>query len=1031
MPSKMTESDVENLFLDILSDLGYSIKFGPDISPGGLYKEREYSEVVLAGRLRERLRIINPSLPEDAIEEAFRKIVKQESQDMIFNNRSFHNLLVNGIDVQYKQADGSIKHDKAFMMDFYSTDNNEFLAVNQLTVIEEHERRPDIILYINGMPIVIIEMKNPADENATVWSAFDQVRTYMADIKSIFRFNEIIMLSDGIETRSGTMTSPKERFALWKTVDYEKPENMNSLETTIRGMLSKHTLIDLVRNFIVFETEHSNGSIKASKKMAAYQQYNATNKAVKGTIDALDSSDRRAGIVWHTQGSGKSLTMVFYSGKLVLERRMQNPTIIVLTDRNDLDDQLFQTFTRCQDLLRQEPKQADTRRSLKELIGVASGGIIFTTIQKFLPEEGSDFPLLSERKNIVVIADEAHRSQYGFSAEISMDDADVRYGYAKYLRDAVPNATFIGFTGTPIEKEDRSTTQVFGKYVDVYDVQQAVEDGSTVRIYYESRLAKIDLKPEERPHIDEEFEEITEGEEISAKERLKTKWARVETVVGSPNRVRTIARDIVDHWEKRSSVLEGKAMIVTMSRRIAIELHDEIVKLRPGWYDRDDDRGTLKVIMTGSAADGPEWQEHIRNKERRRRLGERMKDPNDPLKIVIVRDMWLTGFDAPSLHTMYIDKPMKGHTLMQAIARVNRVFRDKPGGLVVDYLGLAFELKKALSEYTEGDRRETGIPLEQAIAVMNEKFEIVRDMFHGFDYGEFFRADTKERLMTIEKAMDHILGLDDGKKRYIKYVTELTRAFALVVPNPAALAIRDDVGFYQAVRSALIKNTETRNVGDASSETAIQQILSKALVSDRVIDIFAAAGLNKPDISILSDEFLVEVRDMPQRNLAFEMLKKLLNDEIRIRMRKNIVQQRSFLQLLENAIKAYTNKSIEAAQVIQELIELAKKVREEQNRGKDLGLNDDELAFYDALADNESAGEVLGDATLKTIARELVEKVRKNITIDWTQRESVQAKLRLMVKKILKKYGYPPDKQERATLTVLEQAKLLGYEWVP
>ncbi len=1032
MPSKMTESDVEELFLNILSDLGYSIKFGPDISPGGLYKEREYSEVVLAGRLKERLRIINPSLPEDAIEEAFSKIVKQESQDMIFNNRSFHNLLVNGIDVQYKQVDGSIRHDKAFMMDFYNTDNNEFLAVNQFTIIEDkHERRPDIILFINGMPIVIIEMKNPADENATIWSAFDQVRTYMAEIKSIFRFNEIIMLSDGIETRSGTMTSPKERFALWKTVDYEKPGNMNSLETTIRGMLSKHTLIDLVRNFIVFETEHSNGSIKASKKMAAYQQYNATNKAVKGTIDALDSSDRRAGIVWHTQGSGKSLTMVFYSGKLVLERRMQNPTIIVLTDRNDLDDQLFQTFTRCQDLLRQEPKQADTRRSLRELIGVASGGIIFTTIQKFLPEEGNDFPLLSERRNIVVIADEAHRSQYGFSADISMDDAGVRYGYAKYLRDAVPNATFIGFTGTPIEKEDRSTTQVFGKYVDVYDVQQAVEDGSTVRIYYESRLAKIDLKPEERPHIDEEFEEITEGEEISAKERLKTKWARVETVVGSPNRVRTIARDIVDHWEKRSSVLEGKAMIVTMSRRIAIELHDEIVKLRPGWYDRDDDRGTLKVIMTGSAADGPEWQEHIRNKERRRRLGERMKDPNDPLRIVIVRDMWLTGFDAPSLHTMYIDKPMKGHTLMQAIARVNRVFRDKPGGLVVDYLGLAFELKKALSEYTEGDRRETGIPLEQAIAVMSEKFEIVQDMFHGFDYGEFFRSDTKERLMIIEKAMDHILGLDDGKKRYIKYVTELTRAFALVVPNPAALAIRDDVGFYQAVRSALIKNTETRDIGDASSETAIQQILSKALVSDRVIDIFAAAGLNKPDISILSDEFLVEVRDMPQRNLAFEMLKKLLNDEIRIRMRKNIVQQRSFLQLLENAIKAYTNKSIEAAQVIQELIELAKRIREEQSRGKDLGLNDDELAFYDALADNESAREVLGDATLKTIARELVEKVRKNITIDWTQRESVQAKLRLMVKKILRKYGYPPDKQEKATLTVLEQAKLLGYEWVP
>jgi type I restriction enzyme R subunit len=1031
MPKTMTEAEVENLFLKTLSEMGYSVKFGPDLSPGGPEEEREYSEVILKQRLMERLRIINPSIPDEALDDAYRKIVKQDTQDMVFNNHSFHNLLVNGVNVQYRKKDGTIKDDKVWIIDFSETDNNEFLAVNQFTIVEDrHERRPDIVLFVNGIPLVLIELKNPADENADLKAAFRQLETYKSEIMSIFRFNEILIISDGIETRSGTITSSWERFAVWKTVNYEKPHDMSSFEITIRGMLSREVLLDLTRNFIVFETDHSNGSHRVLKKIAAYQQYNATNKALKRTVEAMDS-DHRAGIVWHTQGSGKSLTMVFYSGKLVLESRMDNPTIIVLTDRNDLDDQLYQTFTRCQELLRQEPKQADSRESLKTLINVASGGIIFTTIQKFLPEDGSnEFPLISRRKNIVVIADEAHRSQYGFRADISRRDADLKYGYAKYLRDAIPNAIFIGFTGTPIEKEDRSTPQVFGDYVDIYDVQQAVEDGSTVRIYYESRLAKIDLKPDERPNIDKEFEEVTEGEEISEKERLKTKWARVERIVGSPNRIRTIAKDIVEHWEARSKVLEGKTMIVTMSRRIAIELHNEIVNLRPDWYSKDDDKGIIKVIITGSAADGSEWQEHIRNRERRRKLGERMKDPADPLKIVIVRDMWLTGFDAPSLHTMYLDKPMQGHTLMQAIARVNRVFRDKPGGLVVDYLGLAFELKKALSQYTEGDRKETGIPIEQAIALLEEKFEIVQDMFNGFDYRPFFSAETNERLKIIERAMDHILGQDDGKERFMRNVTELTKAFALVVPDQHAIRIRDDVGLFQAVRSALIKNTETRKSKDVSSETAIQQILSKALVSDRVIDIFAAAGLDKPDISILSDEFLAEVKDMPQKNLAFEMLKKLLNDQIRMRMKKNLVQARSFLQLLENAIKAYTNKSIETAQVINELIDLAKKIREEQNRGKDLGLSEDEVAFYDALADNESAKQVLGDETLKTIARELVEIIRKNVTIDWTERESVQAKLRLMVKRILRKYGFPPDKQEKATLTVLEQAKLLGYEWV-
>ena len=1030
MIKRMTESDVEDLFLDILSNIGYSIKFGPDISPGGKEQEREYSDPILTDRLKERLQLINPEIPIETIEEAIRIIRRNNSQDLVSNNLDFHNLIVNGIDVQYRKDNGSIKHVKVFIFDFNNMENNEFLAVNQFTIIENrHERRPDIVLFVNGIPLVLIELKNPEDENANILSAYRQIQTYLSEIPSMFRFNELCIVSDGIDSRYGTITSPRERYSEWKTVDYERPKDLTQFETLIRGLLTPGVLLDVVRNFIVYEMDRSNGALRISKKVAAYQQYNAVNKALLSTVKAMDS-DHKAGIVWHTQGSGKSLTMVFYTGKLVLEPKMENPTVIVLTDRNDLDDQLFGTFARCQELLRQEPKQADSRESLKSLINVASGGIVFTTIQKFLPEEGNDFPLLSERKNIVVIADEAHRSQYGFKADISREDADIKYGYAKYLRDAVPNATFIGFTGTPIEKEDRSTPQVFGKYVDIYDVQQAVEDGSTVRIYYVSRLAKIDLKPEERPHIDQEFEEVTEGEEISAKEKLKSKWARVEAVVGSENRIKTIAKDIVEHWESRSSVLEGKAIIVTMSRRIAIELHNEIVKLRPQWYDPDDDKGKIKVIMTGSAADGPEWQEHIRNKQRRQHLAERMKDPNDPLTIVIVRDMWLTGFDAPSLHTMYIDKPMQGHTLMQAIARVNRVFRDKPGGLIVDYLGLAFELKKALSEYTEGDRRETGIPMEQAIAIMEEKYDIVSAMFNGFDYRTFFTDDTKQRLSIIEKAMDHILSQEDGKERYIRNVTELTKAFALVVPDPSALRIRDDVGFFQAVRSALIKNTESRRIDYGESETAIKQILSRALVSDRVIDIFAAAGLNKPDISILSDEFLAEVKDMPQKNLAFEMLKKLLNDQIRIRLRKNIVQQRSFLELLEKAIKAYTNKSIETAEIVQELIDLAKKIREEQNRGKDLGLNEDEIAFYDALADNESAKEVLGDETLRIIARELVVTVKKNITIDWSVRESVQAKLRVIVKKILRKYGYPPDKQEKATITVLEQAKLLGYAWV-
>lgn len=1034
MSRVLTESEVETVCLCMLKELGYSVVYGPDISEGGGAEERKYNQVVLVTRLREALRRINKAVPETAIDEAVKKVQRTESQNLVVNNQDFHRLIVNGIPIQYKRKDGSIKDELVWLFDFHDVNNNEFLAVNQFTVIEElNNRRPDIVLFVNGIPLVLIELKNPADEDATVWSAFNQCGTYKQQIPSIFRFNEILVISDGLEARAGTLTSDKERFTPWKTIKNKKtPTSTPQIEVLLKGMLNKNTLLDLVRHFIVFETDKDkkDGSITISKKIAAYQQYNAVNKAITSTVNAT-KKDKKAGIVWHTQGSGKSLTMVFYAGKMALEPELDNPTIVLLTDRNDLDDQLFGTFTRCQDALRQAPKQALTREKLKELLKVSSGGIIFTTIQKFFPETGNkQYPLLSERKNVIIVADEAHRSQYGFGFKIlnKADKALQKYGYAKYVRDALPNATFIGFTGTPIEKADRSTPAVFGKYVDVYDVNQSVEDGATVKIYYESRLAKLELKPEERPKIDTEFEEITEGEEIESKEYLKSKWSRLEKVVGSKNRIKRIAKDIIKHWENRLTVLDGKAMIVCMSRRICIELHNETIKLRPEWYSPDDDKGTLKVVITGSAADGPDWQEHIRNKERRHKLGERMKDPSDPLRIAIVRDMWLTGFDAPSLHTMYLDKPMKGHTLMQAIARVNRVFKDKKGGLIVDYIGVANELRKALAEYTETDKKQTGIPIEIAVAKMQERYEIVKAFYHGFNYKAFFTADAKAKMSIIINAMEHILKQEKGKERYLEQVTALTWAFSLAIPQEEAIQIRDDVGFFQAVRAAIAKNTQTKTESE-NVDTAINQIISKAIISDRVIDVFQAAGLNKPDISILSDEFLAEVRDMPQKNLAFEVLKKLLNDEIRFRQKKNLVQARSFEDLLDKAIKAYTNKSIETAQVIEQLIEIAKKIQQEQKRGTNLNLTEEEIAFYDALADNENAKQVLGDQTLKTIAKELVQTVRKNVSIDWTIRESVQARLRVLVKRTLKKYHYPPDQQEKATKNVLDQAGLLCKDW--
>ena len=1031
MSKAMTESEVEYVCLCLLGDLNYAVACGPDISEGSL-AERGYGEVALIGRLREALRRINKGVPDSAIEEAIKRVVRTDSQDLVQNNQAFHKLLVNGVPIQYKHTDGSVKDDSLWLIDFSNIGNNDFLAVNQLTVKEERvNRRADIVLFVNGLPLVLFELKNAADENASVSSAYKQLQTYMKEIPSIFRFNEILVISDGTYAKAGTITSPEERFTVWKD-DTAKKLAIPAAESEllINGMLEPNLLLDLVRSYVAFEPEkQKDGAIIVSKKIAQYQQYRAVRKAIANTVAAC-REDRRGGVIWHTQGSGKSLTMVFYVGKMALEPKLENPTIIMLTDRNDLDDQLFDTFARNHDLLRQDPVQANTRQDLQRLLKVASGGVIFTTIQKFYPE-GDDYPQLSDRKNIIVIADEAHRSQYGFGLKVPKNLAkdDLKYGYAKYMRDALPNATFVGFTGTPIEKADHNTRKVFGDYIDIYDIKQSVEDGSTVGIIYESRLAKIELKPEARPYIDENFEEVTEGEEVEGKEYLKSKWSRLEKVVGSGDRIKRLASDIVDHWEKRLSVLDGKAMIVCMSRRICVELHNEIVKLRPLWYDGDDKKGVLKVVMTGSAADGPEWQEHIRNKQRRHELLDRMKDPSDSFKVVIVRDMWLTGVDIPSLHTMYIDKPMNGHTLMQAIARVNRVFKDKKSGLMVDYIGLATELEKALAEYTEGNQELAKIPQDVAVERMMAHYEAVCDMFYGFDYRQFFTATLQQRMGIMMQAMEHILSQQDGKNRYLKEITNLLYAFTVAIPHEKAVEIRDNVGFFQAVKAAIVKNTDIRTVQAENMDTAIKQILSEALVSDRVIDVFAAAGFKKPNLELFSDEFLENLRTIPQKNLAFETLRKLLSDQIRFQRKKNIVQARSFEELLDKSIKAYMNRSIDTAQVVQQLADLAKTVKAVNGRGIPLGLSEEEVAFYDALADNESAKEMLGDKVLMQMARELVDMIRNNVTIDWTIRDNVQAHLRVMVKKLLKRYKYPPDKQEKATQTVLDQAKLLCKDW--
>ncbi len=1046
--TRVTESEVEAAALDWLEGLGWEIAHGPDIGPGGPAAEREhYGVIVLERRLREALARLNPELPTTALDDAARRLMRPHGTTLESRNRAFHRMCTGGVTVEYRDGAGRVRGAQARVVDFHEPPNNDWFAVNQFTVVEDgRERRPDIALFLNGLPLAVVELKNPADEDATVYSAWRQLQTYKAEIPSLFEFNAVLAVSDGVDASLGTLTAGWEWFKPWRTIGGEElaPAAQTALQVAVEGVFDQHRFLALVRDFLVVEDD---GGGVLAKKMAGYHQFHAVQVAVRETLRAAalgrleggpsvlregsgryasggvpggDPGDRRIGVVWHTQGSGKSLTMAFYAGRIVHEEAMGNPTVVVLTDRNDLDDQLFATFSRCRDLLGQPPVQAAGRADLRSRLAVDAGGVVFTTIQKFFPEQKGDrHPLLSRRRNVVVIADEAHRSQYEFIK-----------GYARHMRDALPNASFIGFTGTPIELEDASTRNVFGDYISVYDIRRSVEDEATVPIYYESRLAKLALDDEELRAVDAGFEEVTEGEEIERKERLKTKWAQLEAVVGAEDRLALIAEDIVLHFGSRLEAMEGKAMVVCMSRRICIDLYAALLRLRPEWEHAEDERGSLKVVMTGAASDPVDWQPHIRNKPRREALANRFRDPSDPLRMVLVRDMWLTGFDAPSLHTMYLDKPMRGHGLMQAIARVNRVFRDKPGGLVVDYLGLAHELKRALATYSEsGGTGSAAVNQAEAVRALLEKHEVCCALFHGFDWWAWTSGTPAQRLGLLPAAQEHVLAQEDGKERCLRAVRELTQAFALAVPHDEAIRIRDDVEFFQAVRSVLAKRTASDARPQEELDHALRQIVSRAVAPEGVVDIFAAAGLEKPDISILSEEFLSEVQGMKRRNLAVELLQKLLKGELAAKRKKNVVQARTFSEMLARTLRRYQNRAIEAAQVIQELIGLARELRHAERRGEDLGLSDDELAFYDALETNDSAVQVLGDKTLRRIARELVEAVRRNVTIDWTLRENVRAHLRVLVKRILRKHGYPPDKQEQATRTVLEQAEVLSAGW--
>lgn len=1053
MPKNFCESHLKEATLEWFEELGFEIVFAPDIAPDGEYPEREdYGDIILNDRLKEALKRINPKMPDDAIEDAFRQITIPQSPSLIMNNKSFQKMITDGIDVQVKQADASYRTEKVYAFDFEKPLNNEFMVANQFTIVEHGvEKRPDVIAFVNGIPLVVIELKSASDENVDITDAYNQLQTYKMTIPSLFTYNSFMVTSDGINARAGTLTSDEDRFMAWRTIDGDDvaPLSIPQLEVLIKGMFQRDCFLDIIKHFVLFQSDGKD----TVKILAGYHQYHAVNKAVESTERATqESGDRRIGVVWHTQGSGKSLSMVFYAGKLVINEELENPTIVIITDRNDLDDQLYGTFLKSKDILRSTPVQATDRAHLRDLLNKrTSGGIIFTTIHKFAPfaneskeeieldlvaEDSAEYRtsmVLTDRKNVIVMADEAHRSQYGFGADIVKgdDEADVKYGYAKYMRDSLPNASYIGFTGTPVELTDKNTRAVFGDYIDVYDMTRAVEDGTTVKIFYESRIAKLELPEELKPKVDTEYDEITEYQEYSQKEKLKSKWARLEAIVGANERVKQIAKDIVEHFEKRDQAQEnegGKAMVVAMSRRIAIDLYKEIVALRPDWHNDDLMAGKIKIVMTGASSDPAEWQKFIGTKASRETLAKRMKDKNDELKLVIVRDMWLTGFDVPSMHTMYIDKPMQGHNLMQAIARVNRVFKEKQGGLIVDYIGIAENLKEALAQYTESDKKTTGVNTDVASQVLLEKHDLIKELLHGHDYSKFFTGKLSEKMQAIVETMDYIIGLrEDRKNDYIKLVTEMARAYSLCATTDVAESLNVEVGFHKAVKASLFKmiSDDNRKKTTSQLDSELNQLISKSISSNEVIDILGSVGLSKPNIAILSEEFLEEVKGMKQKHLAVELLNRLLKGSIKGFSRRNLVQSKKFSELLEAAIRKYQNRAIETTQVIMELIELAKQISEAEKRGESTGLTPDELAFYDALADNESAKEIMGEDILKQIARDLTQSIKNNISVDWAIRESVQAKMKMTIKRLLKKYGYPPDKTAKAVDIVMEQTKLM------
>ncbi len=1068
----MTEDQLEQETLSWLADVGYTHVYGPDIAPDGSAPERSnYTQVVLVERLREAIQRLNPNVPQVAREDALQQVLNLETPVLLSANRHFHRLLINGVPVEY-QKNGETRGDFVYLVDFVNPAANEWLAVNQFSIKgAKHTRRPDIILFVNGLPLVLLELKNPADLKADIWQAYQQIETYKEQIPDVFQYNEVLVITDGSEAMMGSLSSNAERYMAWRTVDgvnLDPLGQFNGLETMVRGVLAPAYLLDYLRFFVLFEDD---GTLV--KKIAGYHQFHAVRAAIDQVVAASrpgspSSIKGKGGVVWHTQGSGKSITMTCFAARVMREAAMENPTIVVITDRNDLDGQLFGVFSLSQDLLREQPVQGVTRQDLRDkLANRPSGGIVFATIQKFMPGEDEDsFPVLSSRHNIVVIADEAHRTQYGFEAKLKIKkpssvlssvmttgsgelpkymakDGEAEFlanqndltsltnyqvGYAQHLRDALPNATFVAFTGTPVSSEDRNTRAVFGDYIHIYDMQQARDDGATVAIYFESRLAKLGLKESELPDIDAEVDELAEDEEEDQQARLKSRWAALEQVVGAEPRIKQVAADLVAHFEERNKAQTGKAMVVAMSREICVHLYDAIVALRPDWHDDDPEKGAIKIVMTGSASDKPLLRPHIYSKQTKKRLEKRFKDPADPMRLVIVRDMWLTGFDAPCVHTLYVDKPMKGHNLMQAIARVNRVFRDKQGGLVVDYIGIATELKQALKEYTasKGRGRPT-VDVHEAFAVLQEKLDVLHALLHGFDYSGFLTHGHS----LLAKTANHVLGIKDGKKRFGDTALAMSKAFTLCCTLDEAKALREEVAFFQAIKVMLTKK-------DASSEKkineerdlAIRQIIGSAVVSEEVVDIFNAVGLDKPNIGILDDDFLNDVRNLPERNLAVELLERLLEGEIKTRFATNMSQNNKFSELLANVIKRYQNRSIETAQVMEELIAMAKKFKEAADRGAELGLNDDELAFYDALANNEDSVRELGDETLKKIAHELTQALRKNVSVDWSERESVRARLRRLVRNILRKYKYPPVKTEDAVELVLSQAEKLCEEWV-